>query len=129
MICVRQLSSRVIGWARFCHDGCKPGSETPIDVKHNRNFRRMRCGIRTSLLCKREDYGMLQFSLTDILTQGELRRARKLYRKAAPGTFTRRCASEIIQPRLERIEKSVGQTCDARNLAYCCAYVFRMEGA
>jgi hypothetical protein len=71
---------------------------------------------------------MRQFTLTDILTPGELRRARKLYGKADPGTFTRRCASEIIQPRLERIEKTLGQTCDARNLAYCCAYVFRKEG-
>ena len=53
---------------------------------------------------------MRQFTLTDILTRGELRRARKLYGKADPGTFTRRCASEIIQPRLERIEKTLGQT-------------------
>ena len=71
---------------------------------------------------------MHPFTLADILTRGELRRARKLYRKADPGTFNLRCASEIIQPQLERIERALGQAYGARRVAYCCAYVFRMEG-
>jgi hypothetical protein len=64
---------------------------------------------------------------SDFLTATEIQKARKIYREAEAGTFASRCAKEIIEPVLERINKAFGQENDARYLAYLVEYSFNQD--
>jgi hypothetical protein len=64
-----------------------------------------------------------QMTIADFLTDQEIQKAMRLYRTAAPGTFAKRCAEEIITPNMERINASLGQDNDPTYLAYCVEYV------
>lgn len=61
-------------------------------------------------------------TIGDFLTEAEVDKAIKLYKEAAPGSFARRCANEIITPVLPRINAKLGQTNDAKYLAYAVEY-------
>lgn len=60
--------------------------------------------------------------LGSILTNKEMKEALKLYEKAEAGRFAERCASEIIRPVIDRINKDSGQENDPKYLAYCVEY-------
>ena len=67
---------------------------------------------------------MKQMSLPDFLTEAQIQEAWKLYQTAESGTFATKCAEKIITPNLAAINKKLGQSNDARYLAYTCEYVF-----
>jgi len=67
---------------------------------------------------------MKKIGLSDILNVEEVVAAIKMYRDARPGTFSEKCAEEIITPVLERINKKLGQAYHPLYLAYCVEYVF-----
>lgn len=68
------------------------------------------------------------FTLPDILTTDEIARAVALYATAKPGTFAKRCAAEIIEPVLPRINAKLGQENNAAYLAYGVQYVLSTSG-
>lgn len=62
-------------------------------------------------------------TLAQILTEAEIAQAVKLYQEAEPGTFARRCAAEIIEPVIGRINQALGQENSALYLAYAVEYI------
>lgn len=74
-----------------------------------------------------EKHRVLPPKPSDFLTATEIQKARKIYREAETGTFASRCAKEIIEPVLERINKAFGQENDARYLAYLVEHSFNQD--
>jgi hypothetical protein len=66
---------------------------------------------------------MKQITITDFLTEAEIKKAVELYLTAAPGTFARLVDEQIITPNIERINTALGQENDSRYLAYAVEYV------
>lgn len=64
-----------------------------------------------------------KITLADFLLPPEIEKAVALYKEAAPGTFGQRCAAEIIEPVMPRINAALGQENNARYLAYVVEYV------
>ena len=65
------------------------------------------------------------FDLQEFIAPPYVKKAYKLYKECAPGTFASRCASEIIEPNIEEINKVSGQANDPLYLAYLCEYAFQ----
>lgn len=64
-------------------------------------------------------------TIETILTKAELNKAIKLYRSLSETErhkFAERCATEIIRPVIDRINKKLKQENDPRYLAYCIEY-------
>ncbi len=61
-------------------------------------------------------------SLNDFLTDAEIQKARQLY-ETYPPNFAKKCAVEIIQPVLGRINKKFRQQNEAMYLAYVVEFV------
>ena len=57
-------------------------------------------------------------TLDEILTQKELDRAIEIYHECLPGTFAKVIADELIEPKIEEINKKTGQENDPMFLAY-----------
>jgi len=57
-----------------------------------------------------------------ILTQKEMKEAIRLYKKCATSQFAERCAVEIIEPIIDRINEASGQENDPKYLAYCIEF-------
>lgn len=69
-------------------------------------------------------------SVTDFLTAEEIDRAIRLYSETlGKNTFATRCAAEIIEPALPRINEKLGQENDAKYLAYAVEYALAQAGA
>lgn len=62
-------------------------------------------------------------NITDFLTEAEITRAHALW-VANPDAAARLIDEQVIAPVLPRINTKLGQTNDARYLAYACCYVF-----
>jgi hypothetical protein len=62
-------------------------------------------------------------SIADFLTEAEIEQAITIYKTAAPGTFARLVAEQIITPNMARINKALGQENDSRYLAYAVEHV------
>ena len=73
------------------------------------------------------EYRVQPLTVKGFLTEDEIKRARKIYREAQPGTFAGRCADEIIAPVMARINAALGQENDARFLAYFVENTFNQE--
>jgi hypothetical protein len=65
-----------------------------------------------------------QIKIADFLTVKEAVKAAKLYNEAEPGSFARRCAAEIIEPVMPRINRKLGQENHPLYLAYLVEYIF-----
>jgi hypothetical protein len=69
---------------------------------------------------------MKTVTLQDFLTPAEIERAADLYAKCAAddasAPFSVLCAREIIEPAIDRINKTLGQENDPKYLAYCVEY-------
>jgi len=69
---------------------------------------------------------MKSVAIQDFLTQGEIERAIDLYAKCAAddnsAPFSILCEREIIEPAIDRINKTLGQENDPKYLAYCVEY-------
>lgn len=59
-----------------------------------------------------------QVQIKDFITEEQFEAAFKLYVTAEPGTFARRCATEIIEPILPEINQKLGQENNAKYIAY-----------
>jgi hypothetical protein len=69
-----------------------------------------------------------KISIAEFLKNDEVQRAAQLYKVAEPGTFARRCAAEIIEPQMARINATLGQENDALYLAYMVEYTLMKAG-
>jgi hypothetical protein len=67
-------------------------------------------------------------AISDFLTVEEVVTAIKLYRIARAGTFAEKCAEEIIEPVLPRINEKLGHENHPLYLAYLVEYVFMETG-
>lgn len=73
---------------------------------------------------------MKYVKIGDIFTDQELEAARKLYQQVSDaGThdFAARCAKEIIEPILPRINEKTGQENDAKYFAYMLEYLMAVR--
>ena len=68
-------------------------------------------------------------SLSDFLTEAEIRKAVRLYRQHGPsGALNKVLTEEIISPNITRINKALGQENDPRYLAYAIEYAIVSQG-
>jgi|tagenome__1003787_1003787.scaffolds.fasta_scaffold20690405_1 hypothetical protein len=67
-------------------------------------------------------------TLGNLFTSTELNKAYRLYTECKGTGFNRRCAAEIVEPVLERINKTTGQQNDARYWAYAIEYAIMSSG-
>lgn len=72
---------------------------------------------------------MTTIEIGKIFTGAELRKAKKLYKTAATGTFAKLADEQIVKPVLARINRVTNQENDSRYLAYALEYVImKTEG-
>jgi hypothetical protein len=71
---------------------------------------------------------MKRINITMFLRPDEIQRAADIYVDSRPGTFAGRCAKEIIEPVLDRINNELGQDNDVYFLAYMVEYTFMVAG-
>lgn len=65
---------------------------------------------------------MKHVTLSQFLTEEEIRQAMVLYNYCEAGTFAKRCCDEIIKPVMARINLALGQENDPMYLAYAVEY-------
>lgn len=66
-----------------------------------------------------------RITIADFLTDAEIKKAALMYEGGtfdSGRTFADRCAAEIIEPVIGRINAKLGQENDPRFLAYCVEY-------
>ena len=65
-------------------------------------------------------------TLPDFLTEYEIQQVSEIFKEhkdSDSGTVATKICKEVIEPNLERINKSLGQDNDPTYLAYACEYV------
>lgn len=72
---------------------------------------------------------MKEFTITDLLTDQEIKRARQMYRRFKDtGRFAAEVSKQLIEPNMERINRRLGQENDPMFLAYAVEYILSQAG-
>jgi hypothetical protein len=75
-------------------------------------------------LLKNSEPDLNSVRLGTIFTDEEIVQAWELFKCCTAATVTNRLVEEFIQPRMERINNTLGQPNDPRYIAYVMQYVF-----
>jgi hypothetical protein len=62
-------------------------------------------------------------TLADFLNESEIQKVIKIYKQHKDSGAAAQICEQVIEPNLERINKSLGQDNDPKYLAYACEYV------
>jgi hypothetical protein len=67
-------------------------------------------------------------TLPDFLTEPEIKQVIKIYKQYKNNGAAAQICEQVIEPNLDRINKSLGQDNDPKYLAYACEYVMLQTG-